>query len=120
MQRTFFEPRASENKVVLYTDEEPSFKPGDRIRVLTRSPVGHYRVPLYLRGKRGIVEMVISPKAADNEAEGFGHDAGDRGRYYRISVLMRELWQDYQGNARDALNIEVYQSWLEKLPLEEK
>ena len=42
MQRTFFEPKASENDVVLYTDEEPPFKPGDRIRVLTRTPVGHY------------------------------------------------------------------------------
>lgn len=116
MQRTFFEPKASENDVVLYTGEEPSFKPGDRIRVLTRTPVGHYRVPQYLRGKQGVVEKVIAPKALDNEAEAFGHDAGDKGRYYRISVLMRELWDDYSGHERDVLNIEVYQNWLEALP----
>jgi nitrile hydratase subunit beta len=116
MQRTFFEPKASENDVVLYTNEEPIFTPGDPIRVLSRMPVGHYRVPHYLRGKRGVVQTVISPIALDNEEEGFGRNAGDRGRYYRISVQMKELWADYQGNARDTLNIEVYQSWLEKLP----
>lgn len=115
----FFEPKASENEVVLYENEEPPFKPGDRIRVLTRTPVGHYRVPQYLRGKRAVVEKVIAPIAVDNETEGFGHDAGDRGRYYRVSVLMRELWSDYQGNPTDALNIEVFESWLEKLPGQE-
>jgi nitrile hydratase subunit beta len=119
MNEAFFEPRAAHNDVVLYTDEEPAFRPGDSVRVLEREPIGHYRVPRYLRGKTAVVERVISPIAVDNEEEGFGRDAGNRGRYYRISVLMHELWADYAGHAGDALNIEVYQSWLEKAPVTE-
>ena len=41
--------------------EKPIFKPGDAIRILNRSPIGHYRVPIYLRGKTGKVETVIEP-----------------------------------------------------------
>ena len=47
--------------VVLALGEAPAFAPGDRVRVATRSPVGHYRVPTYLRGKAGVVEAVIEP-----------------------------------------------------------
>ena len=38
--------------IVPAADEEPIFRPGSR-QGATRSPVGHYRVPLYLRGKTG-------------------------------------------------------------------
>jgi len=48
---------------VLAQGERPSFTPGDAVRVLTRSPIGHYRVPMYLRGKAGTVEAVIEPIA---------------------------------------------------------
>jgi nitrile hydratase subunit beta len=46
--------------------EEPIFRPGDRVRIATRSPIGHSRVPLYLRGKSGTVEAVIEPAGVDN------------------------------------------------------
>jgi len=32
--------------------EKPIFHPGDHIRISARSPIGHCRVPLYLRGKK--------------------------------------------------------------------
>jgi nitrile hydratase len=38
--------------VVLALGEEPIFRKGDTVRVLNRSPIGHYRVPRYLRGTR--------------------------------------------------------------------
>src|SRR5277367_6412983 len=66
--------------------EEPIFRPGDAIRIATREPIGHYRVPLYLRGKTGTVEAVIEPAAVDNEAEGYGRNAGSKRHYYRIAV----------------------------------
>ena len=43
---------------------------------LARSPVGHYRVPTYLRGKTGSVETVIEPAGIDNEEEAYGRNAG--------------------------------------------
>ncbi len=66
--------------------EQPAFEPGDRIRIAERRPVGHYRVPTYVRGKCGEIEMVIKPPAVDNEEEGFGRNAGLRRHYYRVGL----------------------------------
>ncbi len=95
--------------------EEPVFQPGDRIRILSRSPIGHYRVPIYLRGKTGSVEAVIEPAAVDNEEEGYGRNAGSRLHYYRIAIAMTEIWPDYVGSPRDGLRIEVFETWLERM-----
>ena len=64
--------------VVLALGEEALFLAGDRVRVLTRQPIGHYRVPRYLRGKTGVVEAVIEPTMLDNEEEAYGRNAGMR------------------------------------------
>ena len=90
------------------------FAPGDPVRILNRSPIGHYRVPIYLRGKRGIVELVIEPAAVDNEEEGYGRNAGSRRHYYRIAVAMTQVWPDYVGSANDGMRIEVFETWLER------
>jgi len=97
------------------TGEMPIFKPGDRVRIADRSPIGHYRVPQYLRGKAGVVESVIEPVAVDNEEEGFGRNAGSRLHYYRLAIPMTEIWTDYVGARRDGLYIEVYETWLERI-----
>ena len=95
--------------------EEPIFRPGDRIRISRRSPVGHYRVPIYLRGKTGTVEAVIEPSAVDNEEEGYGRNAGSKLHYYRVAMPMTEIWPDYVGSPRDGLRIEVFETWLERI-----
>src|SRR5260370_42339086 len=61
--------------VVSALGEQPAFHPGDPVRILTRSPVGHYRMPIYLRGKVGSVEAIVEPAGVDNEEEGFGRNA---------------------------------------------
>src|SRR5260370_1081099 len=96
--------------------EEPIFRTGDRIRISTRSPIGHYRVPVYVRGKTGIVEVVIEPTAVDNEEEGYGHNAGEKRHYYRIVIPMAGgLWPNYVGSPRDGLSIEVFEAWIERI-----
>lgn len=95
-------------------NEEPLFRSGDRIRVATRSPVGHYRVPTYLRGKTGLVAAVIEPAGIDNEEEAYGRNAGSKRHYYRIAVPMTEIWPSYAGSPRDELHIEVFETWLER------
>jgi len=102
--------------VVTATDEVPVFASGDRIRIKNRTPIGHYRVPHYLRGKLGTVDQVIEPVAVDNEEEGYGRNAGQRLHYYRIVVPLTEIWADYVGAAQDGLYIEVYETWLERIP----
>lgn len=91
------------------------FNPGDRVLVDDRDPVCHYRVPRYLRGKVGTVEQVISPTAVNNEAEGYGRNAGMKRHYYRLAVPLSDIWSDYGGSAKDALRIEVYETWLERM-----
>jgi nitrile hydratase len=104
----------SDSGIVTAWGEKPIFRPGDRIRVLEREPIGHYRVPTYLRGKLGAVDSVIEPAAVDNEEEGFGRNAGSKFHYYRIAIPLTEIWPDYTGAAHDGLYIEVFETWLER------
>lgn len=94
--------------------EDPMFAAGQAVRVSVRYPVGHYRVPRYIRGKRGVVETVIEPRAVNNEEEGFGRNAGMKRHYYRIALALTELWPQYEGSAHDGVRIEVHESWLER------
>jgi nitrile hydratase subunit beta len=114
MQNESSEDAGIRRDIARAVGEKPIFNPGDRIRISTRSPIGHYRVPTYVRGKTGVVEAVIEPAAIDNEQEGFGRNAGSRRHYYRVAILMTEIWSDYVGPPRDGLRIEVFETWLER------
>ena len=103
-------------KIVKAEGEEPLFREGETVRIAKRSPIGHYRVPTYIRGKRGLIEAVIRPAAINNEDEGFGRNAGEKRHYYRIAIPMSELWTNYRGSASDGLRIEVFETWLERIP----
>ncbi len=100
--------------IVTAFGEEPAFKAGDQVRIADRMPIGHYRVPRYLRKKLGCVETVIEPALVYNEEEGYGRNAGSRRHYYRIAFSMTELWPGYAGSSKDGLRIEVFESWLER------
>ena len=102
-------------QIVKALGEEPAFKAGDRVRISVRYPVGHYRVPIYMRGKRGTVEKILEPAAINNEEEGFGRNAGSKGFYYRVAVPLTELWPGYAGPPQDRLVIEVFETWLERI-----
>ena len=105
------EPIAS---VVPAYGELPAFAVGEAITISTRSPIGHYRMPTYLRGKSGTIETIIATKAVDNEEEGYGRNAGSKGHYYRVAIPMTEIWPDYIGSSNDGLRIEIFENWLEK------
>jgi hypothetical protein len=109
-----FEQRSAALGVVTAAGEAARFAPGDHIRVKARSPIGHYRVPHYLRDKAGVVESIVEPVAVDNEEEGYGRNAGSRLHYYRVAFLMKEIWPRY-GPPRDRLLIEIFESWLEQI-----
>jgi nitrile hydratase len=100
--------------IVAADGELPKFAAGDTVRVLTRSPIGHYRLPLYLRGRRGVVEAALRSMAVDNEEEGFGRNAGSKGHYYRVAFRMADVWPSYAGGLGDSLHIEIFETWLEK------
>jgi hypothetical protein len=99
--------------IVKAEGEVPLFGPGDRVLISARFPIGHYRVPRYVRGKAAVVKDVIT-RAVDNEEEGFGRNAGLRRHYYRVSIPLTTLWQAYAGADNDELRIEVFEDWLER------
>lgn len=103
------------NTVMKALGEEPDFQCGERVRISQRFPIGHYRVPLYVRGKQGVVEKILSPMAINNEDEGYGRNAGIKGHYYRVGILLSELWPEYAGPAQDRLVIEIFETWLERI-----
>jgi nitrile hydratase len=103
-----------EVRVVTAAGEEPMFRPGEAVRIGVRAPIGHYRVPHYVRGRTGTIESVIRPAAIDNEEEAFGRNAGSRRHYYRVAIPLAELWPDYRGSPRDGLRIEIFETWLER------
>ena len=96
--------------------EDPAFRAGEPVIISVRYPVGHYRVPRYLRGKRGSIEAIIKPAAVNNETEGFGQNAGSKSYYYRVAIRLTELWPGYAGLPGDCLFIEVFETWLERRP----
>jgi len=100
--------------VVTADGEEPVFKAGDIVVISSRFPVGHYRVPRYVRGKRCVIEAVIEPRGLNNEEEGFGRNAGQKRHYYRVAIPLTDLWPGYAGAAADGLRIEIYETWLEE------
>jgi nitrile hydratase len=108
------EPSMPVMPIVAAEGETPIFSIGDEVRVGVRFPIGHFRVPNYVRGKRGVVEAVIRPRAVNNEEEGYGRNAGARRHYYRVSIPMTELWPSYEGPPIDSLRIEVFETWLER------
>lgn len=95
--------------------ERPAFAVGDRVRISTRAPIGHYRVPIYVRGREARITQIIEPALIDNEEEGYGRNAGGlRGRYYRVDIPLSRLWNGYPAAPGDALRIEIFETWLER------
>jgi len=94
--------------------EAPKFHVGENVTISVRFPIGHYRVPHYIRGKKAVIEAVIEPRALNNEEEGFGRNAGQKRHYYRVAIPLTDLWPGYTGSAADGLRIEVFENWLER------
>lgn len=91
-----------------------SFKAGDVAHVAEKFPIGHYRVPFYLRGKTVIIEKNLG-RYINPEEEAFGKNKGGETWYYQVTILQKELWPNYTGKATDKLQIEVFEPWLESI-----
>lgn len=88
------------------------YKIGDTVNVAIRYPIGHYRVPFYLRGKQVQVTRILGTYV-NPEEEAFGRNAGNKTWCYLISINQKELWPAYGGKENDRLEIEVFEPWLE-------
>jgi hypothetical protein len=92
---------------------EPLFRPGERVRVLKAYPLGHVRTPFYIRGCSGVVERICGAFPNPEELAQM-RDGLPPQPLYRVRFMQKDVWPDYRGSANDALEVEIYQHWLER------
>jgi nitrile hydratase subunit beta len=87
----------------------PAFAVGERVRAKDFSPPGHTRLPGYLRGHTGVVDL-IQPTAVLPDTN--AHFQGENPQYvYSVRFGSRELWG---ADAESfAVTAELYESYLE-------
>ncbi len=88
------------------------FAAGDHVRVRRAYPPGHVRTPYYIRGRSGVVERLCG-EFRNPESLAYGGDGLPKQPLYRVRFAQRQVWPDYGGGARDTVDIEIFQHWLE-------
>ena len=87
-----------------------AFRVGDRVRARNLHPLGHTRVPRYVRGRRGVVVIdhgvFVFP---DTHAAGQGTKPQ---HVYSVRFTARELWGD-AAPARDSVCVDLWDDYLE-------
>ncbi len=94
------------------TDMPASFRAGDRVRAKNINPVGHTRLPRYVRGKTGTIVIdhgvFITPDTV-------AHGLGDHPQHvYSVSFGATELWGE-NASAKDTVRIDLWDDYLEAL-----
>ena len=94
-------------------DVNPRFRVGERVRVMKAYPLGHVRTPYYIRGCAGEIERLCG-RFPNPEELAQMRDGLPAIPLYRVRFRQQDVWPDYGGSARDVVEIEIYQHWLEK------
>ena len=98
------------------------FEVGERVRVQAWDPPDapqkpHLRTPFYIRGKTGAIERICG-EFGNPETLAYGGDGRPLQTLYRVRFDQGRVWPDYAGGARDKVEVEIYEHWLE--PAEER
>jgi len=91
---------------------EPRFRAGDPVAVHVAYPLGHVRTPTYIRGKSGVVERLCGVYA-NPEERAYARSGRPKQPLYRVRFLQTDVWRGYCGQSTDAIEVEIYQHWLE-------
>ena len=92
----------------------PGFTVGQRVRARNINPVGHTRLPRYLRGHLG---TIIADQGVfdlqDTDADGY--TLPNRPQHvYSVRFTARELWGD-AASERDTVHAELWEDYVERL-----
>ena len=93
-------------------DLEAGFKPGDLVRTKELNPVGHIRLPRYVRDKIG---EVISDNGvyALQDTDESGVRLGNTPQHvYTVRFQARELWGD-RGHEKDTIHLDLWEEYLD-------
>ena len=86
------------------------FAPGARVRAKVMHPQGHTRLPLYARGKLGVVETVRGAHVfPDTHAHGKGEDPQ---WLYTVRFAARDLWGP-DADAGHSVSIDAFEPYLD-------
>ncbi|MEV5779154.1 nitrile hydratase subunit beta [Streptomyces antimycoticus] len=88
----------------------PAFAPGERVRARSTRSAGHTRLPAYIRGRTGVVQL-IQPAALLPDTH--AHFQGENPQHvYSVRFDSHELW----GTTAEPfdLTVELYESYLEE------
>jgi nitrile hydratase beta subunit len=92
---------------------QPRFRVGQGVRARNINPVGHTRLPRYIRGHRG---TILTDHGVfdfqDTDAEGYTLPARPQ-HVYTVGFTARELWGD-TANPRDTVHAEMWEDYLER------
>jgi nitrile hydratase len=95
------------------SEVKPIFKIGDRVCVRKIHPVGHTRVPRYVRGVCGEVLHITRPFSfPDAAAHGLPARAEPT---YHVLFEAADLWSD-DGDAGDSVVVDLWETYLETAP----
>lgn len=88
------------------------FNVGERVVIKRSFPPGHRRTPYYIRGKQGVIERICGTFRNPEElAYGFNGEPGKV--LYRVRFEQKHVWPNYAGPARDLIEMEIFEHWLE-------
>lgn len=89
------------------------FQVGEAVKVRKAYPPGHLRTPHYIRGCTGTIERICGAFPNPEELSQM-RDGLPAVPLYRVRFAQKDVWPGYRGSRDDALEIEIYQHWLEK------
>lgn len=91
----------------------PRFRAGDAVIARNLNPVGHTRLPRYIKGKRGTIRLDHGVFAfPDAAAHGLGHKAQ---HVYSVRFAAQELWGQTV-SPRDSVYIDLFDDYMDPDP----
>jgi len=89
----------------------PAFALGERVRARNLNPTGHTRLPRYVRGRVGVIELY---HGAHVFPDSHAHGAGENPRpLYTVRFTARELWGP-DAAPNDSVSVDLWEPYLER------
>lgn len=104
------ESRTNGREVIRPVEREPSFGPGDSVRVRNLHPAGHTRLPRYVRGKRGVVDRFYG--FCDLQDALPPEEKTPAAPLYSVRFEGSELWGD-AAEKSSVLYLDMWETYLE-------
>lgn len=102
--------------VAAYSDSARAqpFSIGDAVVARNAHPLGHTRLPRYVRGKRGVVEALRGEQTLP-DANAIGHGECPEG-LYKVRFEGQELWGD-SAEPNSIVHVDLWESYLLPAPI---